>query len=157
MATSGNIRLYNQPFIPCSVFLTWVFLLRTVELEVPTMIAWPHCCPTYLCPLIMNHSVEHKTGLLSLLFKPFPPSLPPSSPSGTSHVSVLQLPGEGCCADKVLSCLLLRVCQDALRHTPEEVPQVQRCIRRKRLSSHLHRLKRQFHLGYMCGKRGSRR
>lgn len=66
-------------------------------------------------------------------------SLSPSTP-GTSNMSMLQLPCEGCSPDKVLPRLLLRVREDTLRHTPEEVPQVQRCFRSQRLPSHLHRL-----------------
>lgn len=56
-------------------------------------------------------------------------------------MSVLQLEGEGRGADQVLPRFLLRVRQDTLRHTPEEVPQVQRRFRSQRLPPHLHRLK----------------
>lgn len=55
-------------------------------------------------------------------------------------MSLLQLPGEGCSFDEMLPRLLLRMCKDALRHTPEEVPQVQRCFRSQWLPPHLHRL-----------------
>lgn len=56
-------------------------------------------------------------------------------------MSVLQLSGEGCGADKVLPRLLLRVREDTLRYASEEVPQVQRRLRSERLPPHLHRLK----------------
>lgn len=69
-------------------------------------------------------------------YLPFPPPTP-----GSSNMPLLQLAGEGRRADQVLPRLLLRVRQDALRHAPEEVPQVQRRLRSKRLPPHLHRLK----------------
>lgn len=70
----------------------------------------------------------------SLLFQSLLP------PAGPFNVSVLQLEGEGRGADQVLPRFLLRVRQDALRHTSEEVPQVQRRFRSQRFPPHLHRL-----------------
>lgn len=58
--------------------------------------------------------------------------------AGPFDVSVLQLACKGRCFDKVLPCLLLRVCEDALRYTPEEVPEVQRRLRGQRFPPHLH-------------------
>lgn len=67
-------------------------------------------------------------------------------PAGPFNVSVLQLEGEGRGADQVLPRFLLRVRQDALRHTSEEVPQVQRRFRSQRLPPHLHRLMPRKHM-----------
>ena len=45
----------------------------------------------------------------------------------------VQCPQEGRCPHQVLSHLLLRVHETALRHPPAKVPQVQCCFRSQRL------------------------
>lgn len=61
---------------------------------------------------------------------------------GQVALPLLQHEGQGDGAHQVLPRLLLRVSQDALRHPPEEMPQVQLCLWRQRLPPHLHHLKR---------------
>lgn len=67
-------------------------------------------------------------------------SLPPLP--GQAALPLLQHARQGDGAHQVLPRLLLRVPQDALRHPPEEVPQVQLRLWRQRLPPHLHHLRR---------------
>lgn len=59
---------------------------------------------------------------------------------GQAALPVLQHARQGDGAHQVLPRVLLRMPQDALRHPPEEVPQVQLRLRSERLSPHLHHL-----------------
>lgn len=59
---------------------------------------------------------------------------------GQAALPLLQHARQGDGAHQVFPRILLRMSEDALRHPAEEVPQVQLCFRRQRLSPHLHHL-----------------